>query len=614
MPDDASWLWGILSDGVRPDLQMSVAAWAEAHRILPEHTPEPGPWSNARTPYLVQIMEALSPLSPIERVVFMKGAQIGATSAGDNWVGAAIAHSPGVMLMGLPSYEDVRKAVTTRIDPLIDSTPALRRLVAKARGRRGANSQTKKTYPGGVLLFTSATSPKGLRSTSVRFLYLDEVDGFPGDAGGEGDPIYLAEQRTVAFRGRRKIYLVSTPLIQGLSRIEKAYAASDQRVYEVPCRACGVLSRIMWRDIVWPSGKPHLAEWQCPACSRTHPENLKEKLLADGAWRATAQSADGKTAGFHLSALYSPFESWGDIAILHRQAGGDPKLLQAWTNTRLGEPFEDRSGELIDAADVQQKAEAWERTHLPAGVVVLVASVDVQDDRLELCIWGYGTGEETWLIDYQVIPGSPALADPWRQIDAIIQQRWPHPRLIPDMPISACCVDTGGHHSRMAYNFVRDKAERRVWAIKGHYLPGKPIWPNKPTYKNKGRIPLYMLGTDAAKETIYSRLKIDSPGPGFIHLPSDLPASFYKGLVSERCVTRFVKGRAQRVWLLPSGRRNEPLDLAVYGLAGLYGLIAMGLDLDKEAAALALHPLRNAAPAAPVPAPKKSRVIARFEV
>ena len=86
---------------------------------------------------------------------------------------------------------------------------------------------------------TGANSAVGLRSMPARYLFMDEVDGYPGDVEGEGDPILLAERRSATFQGRRKVFLVSTPTLKGLSRIAREFDNSDQRYFHVPCPHCG---------------------------------------------------------------------------------------------------------------------------------------------------------------------------------------------------------------------------------------------------------------------------------------------------------------------------------------------------------------------------------------
>lgn len=601
-----------------------VSEWADRHRILPPTSAAPGPWRTSRTPYLRGIMDELSPLSPFEKVVVQAGAQLGKTEALLNFVGFVIHNSPSLIMLVMPTVSMVKRNTSTRIDPLIADCPVLAERVVPAGSRDPGNSQFRKRFVGGELVMTGANSAAELCSTPVCYLAMDECDRYPGDVDEEGDPAELAIQRTATYRGRRKILMLSTPKNKGESRIEAAYLESDRRVFEVPCKDCGTFSELRWANIAWPKAsgelpytadgvvvwpqpaavdrdRRDLAYWWCPECGRIHHEHDKPALLAGGRWRATAEG-DGRTAGFRVSQLVSPWVTWGEIAQKHAAAGKDPARLRVFVNTVLAETWEDQSGERIEPASIAERVERGDwKAMLPRGVAALTASVDTQDDRLEVEIVGWGKDEESWSIDYVQLFGDTSKREVWQELDELLQRTFPHTLAVPDMAISAVCIDTQGHNSAMAYNFVRDKQARRVWGIKGHNMHGKAIWPRKPSHKNKGRIPLYLVGVSAAKEVIYSRLKIAEPGPGFMHFPADRPDTYFAKLVSETVKTVYVKGRPTLVWDA-GGRRNEALDLKVYNLAALHGLQALRFDLNTAAAALAMQPERSPdRPVLPVP-------------
>ncbi|WP_346772657.1 terminase gpA endonuclease subunit [Methylosinus trichosporium] len=170
-------------------------------------------------------------------------------------------------------------------------------------------------------------------------------------------------------------------------------------------------------------------------------------------------------AGFHLSALYSPFESWGEIAAEFVAVHKVPLRLKPWTNTKLGEPFEDRDAAALDPAGFLGRLEDWSEG-LPEGVLVITAGVDVQNDRLALEVVGWGVGEESWSLDYSEIWGDPAKPDLWATLDGELTRLFDHSRAC-SLPVRASCVDSGGHHTQTVYRYARDRATRAVWAIKG---------------------------------------------------------------------------------------------------------------------------------------------------
>ena len=219
--DGAAELERAWREGLLPDPLLSVSEWSDRHRMLSSKaSAEPGRWRTSRTPYLKAIMDCLSPTSAVERVVFMKAAQLGATEMGSNWIGYVIHHAPGPMMAVWPTVEMAKRNSKQRIDPLIEESGVLAELISPARSRDSGNTILAKEFRGGVLVMTGANSAVGLRSMPVRYLFLDEVDGYPLDVEGEGDAISLAEARTRTF-ARRKIFIVSTPTIAGASAIER---------------------------------------------------------------------------------------------------------------------------------------------------------------------------------------------------------------------------------------------------------------------------------------------------------------------------------------------------------------------------------------------------------
>ena len=372
-PDGSAALALAWAQGLRPEPALSVAAWADRHRVLsPRASAEPGRWRTARTPYLGEIMAALSPSHPAQRIVFMKGAQVGGTEAGNNWLGFLIHHAPGPALAVQPTVELAKRFSRQRVATLIEETPVLRERVTPARSRDSGNTVLSKEFPGGILVMTGANSAVGLRSLPARYLFLDEVDAYPASADEEGDPVALAEARTLTFAHRRKIFLVSTPTIQGVSRIEREYQASDQRRYFVPCPHCGAMQWLRFERLRWDKGQPETAAYWCEACERPIAERHKAEMLPAGSWRPTATATDPLTVGYHLSALYAPLGwlSWARIAALHEQARGADETHRAFVNAVLGETWAE-TGDSPDWQRLYERREDWPMGTVPQGGLLL---------------------------------------------------------------------------------------------------------------------------------------------------------------------------------------------------------------------------------------------------
>jgi phage terminase large subunit GpA-like protein len=584
-----------------PPPLLTVSEWADDHRVLSsEASAEPGQWRTSRVPYMRAIMDALSPSDPTERIVVMKGAQLGGTEAILNALGYLIHLAPGPALLVQPTVEVAQRFSKQRLTPMIDATPVLREQVREARSRDSGNTILVKQFPGGLVIITGANSAAGLRSMPIRYLECDEVDEYPGDVEGQGDPISLAEKRTSTF-ANRKVLLVSTPTVKGLSRIEAEFAGSDRRHFFICCPFCGHWDWIRWPQIRWDEDRPETAHLVCAECQGVIEERMKGELLSRGEWRPTTRG-DGHTAGFHLSGLYSPlgWVSWERIVreFLKADAAakrGDLALLKSWVNARLGETWEER-GESVEPDAILARTERYP-AEVPNGVGVLVASVDVQGDRLEAQVTGFGAGEESWLIAWQQFPGDPASDRLWWELDRFLNQTFTH-ESGQKVRVSCTAVDSGGHHSEQVYRFCKARLGRRVFAIRGGSERGKPVV-DRPTRHNVYHTPLYTLCVDTAKETVCARLKIASPGPGYMHLPGWIDAEYVEQLTAEKKIRKYVKGKGSVPEWVKTRERNEALDLTVYVLAALYILGPVVLkSLPERAGQLA----RPAAEVTPTPA------------
>lgn len=575
---------------IRPRPPLSVADWADRHRVLSgKAAAEPGRWRTERTPYLREIMEALSVDSEVEEVVLWSGTQLGKSETCNNWIGYSIDHNPGPLLLVQPTLDLAKRYSKQRIASLIDSTPVLRDRVQPARARDSGNTLLEKEFDGGILVVAGANSAAGLRSMPARDLLFDEVDAYPMSIDDEGDPISLAEKRQDTF-ARRKRLKTSTCTIKGESRIEQAYEASDRRKYWVPCPDCGEHQVLRWANLKWSDGNTDDVRYACEHCGVLIEEANKPDMLARGEWRAEAP--ESRVRGYWINSLYSPLGwlSWAAIVreFLEAKAAldvGDQTLMQVWTNTRLAETWE-LQGNKIAEAEVQKRAEAYQLRTVPRGVLLITAAVDVQGDRLEVQLLGWGHGEECWVLDYQKIHGDPAEGVVWSMLDEVLQA--PLRNIFGlDLRIGATAIDHGGHHSQMVETFTRARAGRHVIAVKGQSQAGKPVI-GKPSERDtnwKGKkvrrgARVWPVGSDTAKYVLYQRLGLTVPGPGYVHTSNELDDAYYKGLTAEQLVTRYVKGRPRSEWVLKKGQRNEPLDLWVYGYAAAAYL---GMTRWKEA-------------------------------
>lgn len=578
--------WG---RGLTPDPWLTVSEWSDTHRWLSSRaSAEPGRYRTERTPYMRAIMDALSPGDPTQRVVFMKAAQVGATEAGNNWIGFVMHHAPGPMLAVQPTVELAKRNSRQRIDPLIEESPALKERVRPARARDSGNTQLSKDFPGGVLVMTGANSAVGLRSMPARYVFLDEVDAYPASADEEGDPVGLAEARSLTFAHRRKVFLVSTPTIRGVSRIEREYEASDQRRFFVPCPHCGAMQWLRFERLRWEKGKPETAAYHCDACDEPIEEHHKPAMLAAGEWQATAEPRDARTVGFHLSALYSPpgWKSWADIARDKETATGSDEAERVFRNTVLGETWIE-TGDAPDWQRIAERREDWPAGTVPAGGLFLTAGADVQKDRIEVDVWAWGRGLESWLVDHVVIEGGPARPEAWDALTALLGRSWQHAGGA-ELGLARLAIDTG-YETAAVYGWARSVGFAQVAPVKGleGFNRASPV--SGPTYVDataggkrlRRGARLWTVATSTFKAETYRFLRLARPAaeeladgaafpPGTVHLPGWADTEWIRQLTAEQLVTvRNRRGFAKLEWQ-KLRERNEALDCRVYARAAAW--------------------------------------------
>lgn len=544
---------------------MKVSDWADAKRRLSsEASAEPGQWKTSRAPYQREILNAVNDPA-IEGVVVMSSAQVGKTELLLNTIGYFVDYDPAPMLLLQPTLDMAQAFSKDRLAPMVRDTPALKNKISDSKSRDSGNTILHKAFPGGHITMAGANSPASLASRPIRILMADEVDRFPPSAGTEGDPFNLAKKRTTTF-WNKKILAVSTPTVKGISRIEALYEDSTRERYHLNCPACDHDQPLQWAQISFERdehGAPIDVGHACEHCGVI--SDQQAWLRNPGNW--VAQAEHHATRGFHLNELVSPWRRWEQIVADFLEAKKSPETLKTFVNTSLGETWEEE-GESVDHGALYRRREHY-AAEVPADAVVLTAAVDVQDDRLEVAVEGWGKAEENWKVDFRILRGDPALPDLWQKLDDYLQTKFEHQNG-PLLPIACTVIDSGGHYAQEVYKFVKQREVRRVYAIKGKSQAGAPVV-GRPSKSNLGKVSLFSIGVDTAKEVIHARLKVCEPGAGYVHFPvaGQFDEEYFAQLASEKRVTKYVKGRPRQEWQKIRAR-NEALDLSVYNLAALY--------------------------------------------
>jgi phage terminase large subunit GpA-like protein len=504
----------------------------------------------------------------IQEVVVMAGAQLGKTEAILNIIGYHIHHDPSPILVLQPTLDMAQAFSKDRVaSGLIRSTPALRDKVKDPRSRDSGNTTLHKVFPGGALTMVGANSASGLASRPIRLVLCDEVDRYPTSAGTEGDPIQLARKRSATFWNRR-IVMVSTPTNKGASRIEEAFEQSDQRRFHLPCKHCHHEQVMKWANVRWEDD-PDTAAYMCEGCGTLWSDSDRRWSIRNGTWIA-AKPFNG-IAGFAINGLCSPWTPLTDGVKDFLAVRKNPEQLRVWTNTYLGETWED-AGEQIDDYDLAERREVIET--IPEDVMFLTCGTDVQDNRLECSIVGWGRDDESWVIEHVTLYGDPSTPQLWSALDSVIFKTYDTVDGR-QMGIRATCVDSGGHFTNSVYQYCKKHTGRRVFAIKGVGGEGKPA-AGRPSKANVAKCPLFPIGVDTVKSLLFARMRIDEQGAGYIHFSDRLDEEYFRQLTAEKVVTRFHKGFKKRVFEKIRAR-NEALDCMVYSYAA-YAILGINVN------------------------------------
>ena len=568
-----------------PPPNIGVSQWAEENRFLSSETSSStGKWKNDKAPYQTEIMDAFTQRG-VKKIVMMSGAQCGKSEIIMNMIGRCIDLEPAPIMMVQPTQDTAEEFSKRRVSSMIECCPVLKKKVSESKSRNSSNTIGFKMFPGGSLSIVSAASAPALRSKPIRFLFMDEVDGYPISVGGEGDPVELATVRTETFHNA-KIVMVSTPTNEDTSRIYDEYRQGTQEEWCVPCPACGAYSFMEFKDFQLDyeeyesAGKTQYIIkkilWRCPNCQAEWKESQMRKQK--GKWIARNERALEKgVRSFHLNSFSSPWAGWRKIMNFWLNAKGDPEKEQAFTNLRLGDVWRGKDTKLTTPEELFARREDYS-AEVPDGVLVLTLGVDTQDNRFEYEVVGWGRDEESWGIARGIIPGNPKHLNSaiWRDLDALIDRRWIR-RDGQAMKILVTFIDSGGHCTDEIYAGCAARVHKRVFAIKGVPGESKEYVTMSSQMKKKKNMYLFLIGVDSGKAAVHYSLGVKQSGPYYSHFPAAEEAGYnrkyFEGLFAEKLEIRSRNGRQVLVWVRDKmvQARNEALDCRDYARAAFKG-------------------------------------------
>lgn len=611
---------GALAAILAPPPPLAPSAWAREHMVVPD-----GPRAGEKldldlTPYIIEPLDLLGPDSPVNEIAVMKSGQTAFTTMLLAAIGHSIDRDPCRMMLTQPNDAALTEFNREKLEPVLTRSKPL---AAKVRGQVSRSAQGSTTYskkfPQGSLNLAIATSSSDLSGKTIKKVFNDEVDRYPDDVDGQGEPLALIEGRYLAFRasGDWKRADVSTPIRKGTSRIEKRYLGGDQRRWHVRCPSCHA-PFVLTFDLARRGGEfrfaesfPYAAHYRTPCCQHRIEAHEKNALVREAhalqlqglpyGWVPTA-ARPGAYPSYHFDVLSSPFVPWDDVAKAYLDSRGEPREEKGFVNLWLGLPYEEQTAE-VSAPAIVAAAEDYPRDRVPARCGLTALAIDVNGDWAEWALHGFGpsvagSGVDQWLVGTGQVEGNAKNPDDplWARLHDLAVRRWPYAggrAYAADL----VGIDTG-YASSEVYKFVRGRAGCRG-------LDGRPVKPGDPLRSlplgTPKRIPakdaygrvlfkvlLYPVGSHELKSWLAQALAQLAEGraaANALHLPREIVDEAYaEQLTSEVLVPVARRDRRSELrWVPRRGVRNEALDLAVYARALAFGTRPNGLGVDRLA-------------------------------
>lgn len=575
-----------LREAWSPPPRLLISEWAGQYRYLsPEASAEPGLWNNDRAPHLVMPMDCMSPYHPAERVVCRFSSQSGKSEALLNFIGYIIDLDPGPILAIQPNVTPMGEAFSKdRVSTMLRDSPTLAEKIGKIRARNSAQTITHKVFPGGHLTIAGANSPAGLASRPIRYLICDELDRW--ELTKEGDPLLLARKRLQTFRARRtsKEIIVSTPTYADMGICAEYARCTQQWEWHVACQHCGELQYPKLEHFVWDKDDAASVRYICKSCGAEHSRAQEDRVKLSGRWVCVKEGPE-TAIGFAMNQWASPFARWDDTVSEWLSAQDDPARRQAVVNTAFAEPWEGE-GERVEPHALIQRCEDY-GVEVPDEVLVVTMGVDVQGDRLEAEIVGWGPRKESWSLGYSVLPGEPTSGEVWEDLLELIDT----PLMLADgsaLKVCQVCIDSGAY-TQHVYDAIKRYARYSIVPIKG--APGmareevdrdtRAVMKRRARRRRSGKPP-EIIGVDQIKLTVYHALSAVKGQPGYCHFPVGRSEEYFLQLTGERLIVTTGKlRRPERRWV-PIHTAVEALDCRVYAYAAL---LLSGEDIRRIARA-----------------------------
>lgn len=563
-------------DGIRPKERANCIEFA-ANNLKFKDNSSNIPMRFEPWPY--QVEPLLCPTDPdVSEAIMCWGSQTGKTAVGLVITAYYIKEFPSDIQVTCPNFVRAKDWLRDKFSTMYEMSPGLQGLIRMDR-RKSGNNAFARIFPGGSLVVGSSGSPASLASRSCRFVNLEEVDRFVESSKMEGDPCDLSIRRAESFEDAFILWN-STPTITGFSKIESQLELSDWRLWTVDCLHCHAPQVFEWEQVKWDTEDPRRSWIECANCSKQIDDEMRRDMVFDGRW-VPSRPKNRLKRGYRLNGINSLFPPRkGYASRLHQMvesyleaSAKGAMSMMVWTNTFLSKSYAPEELRVNwNKLEVMARGEDWPEGMVPRHVLAIVAGVDVQKDRVEVLVCGYGYGFECWVVELRIIQGSITHKDTRQALDDFLRTTYEREDGL-RLKIAATCVDTK-YNTKAVKEWLAGKETRKIFGIigkTGYPQEGQDFVGARTAKKQTHRgAKVFGIRTDAAKFELFSNLAKTKQGPGYIHFPKGrgIDQEFFEQLGAEKGVIKKVRGVPQ-VHYEQRRKRNEAVDLMVYCSAAI---------------------------------------------
>lgn len=625
---------------IKPPRRISVSESAEESVVITAVGGVNGPWNPAVTPYMIEPMNTLSSRL-FTGVVFAGPARSGKTqSLVDCFIAYSVTASPADMMLLFPTERLAYDFSKRRLRRLNRDSPVMASFLSD---NRHDNAVGTIIYRHGMMLNTGWPTSSQVAQRDIRNMAISDYDSMPDDVDGEGEVWGVAQKRTQQFGSAGMTVAESSPkrpIIKSTwekitpheapptaGGVLSLYNRGDRRLWFWQCNHCSEWFECpalpSYEDKGESSASSKTAFVACPSCGGIHHQKDKRDLNISGKWLREGEyiTPDGtisgthttpKTASFWLKGCAASFQTWEELLFRYLSATeayartGEEAALITTHNVDQGVPYLPmalRNSRSVD--DLVTRQTEANRKVANSGVRFIVTAVDVQSNRFEVLVTGYGVDLQSWIIDrYKMGISNRTLstgeadtldpaghAEDWDVLTPLIDMEYEVEGSSSKLKNLYLGVDYGGQkgvHSRSLAWWRRVRkagkgSKTRLVRGEGRAFDSKiprvrETYPDTTSRKKtisaaRGDVPILALHVNAIKDAVFANLNREEIGPGYIHLPEWLKVSYLEEVVSEI--------RGEKMWECPRGQRNETWDLMVYSLAIAIFLGADSIDWTK---------------------------------